>query len=72
MLFRPIHAQTRIQECEGFAMSRMRSIAPLELAASGGLMAYGVNFPDQFRRAAVAKAPSYQSDGGERCGKVGT
>jgi regulator of sirC expression with transglutaminase-like and TPR domain len=34
----------------------MRSIAPLELAASGGLMAYGVNFPDQFRRAAVAKS----------------
>ena len=29
------------------------SIGPLELAASGGLMAYGVNFSDMFRRAAV-------------------
>jgi putative tryptophan/tyrosine transport system substrate-binding protein len=28
------------------------SIGPLELAASGGLMAYGVNFSDMFRRAA--------------------
>jgi hypothetical protein len=30
---------------------RLLSIAPLEL--SGGLMSYGVNFNDQFRRAAV-------------------
>ena len=32
---------------------RLASIGPLELAASGGLMAYGVNFSDMFRRAAV-------------------
>ncbi|HEX7564237.1 MAG TPA: ABC transporter substrate-binding protein [Bradyrhizobium sp.] len=32
---------------------RFASIGPLELAVSGGLMAYGVNFPDMFRRAAV-------------------
>jgi putative ABC transport system substrate-binding protein len=32
---------------------RLPSIGPLELAVSGGLMAYGVNFPDMFRRAAV-------------------
>ena len=32
---------------------RLPSIGPLELAASGGLMAYGVNFSDMFRRAAV-------------------
>ena len=32
---------------------RFPSIGPLELAVSGGLMAYGVNFPDMFRRAAV-------------------
>jgi putative ABC transport system substrate-binding protein len=32
---------------------RLASIGPLELAASGGLMAYGVNFSDMYRRAAV-------------------
>ena len=32
---------------------RLPSIGPLELAASGGLMAYGVSFSDMFRRAAV-------------------
>jgi putative ABC transport system substrate-binding protein len=32
---------------------RLRSIGTLELAAAGGLMAYGVDFPGQFRRAAV-------------------
>jgi hypothetical protein len=32
---------------------RSPSIGPLELAVSGGLMAYGVNFSDMFRRAAV-------------------
>jgi putative ABC transport system substrate-binding protein len=32
---------------------RFPSIGPLELAVSGGLMAYGVNFPVMFRRAAV-------------------
>jgi putative ABC transport system substrate-binding protein len=32
---------------------RFPSIGPLELAASGGLMAYGVNFLDMYRRAAV-------------------
>ena len=35
------------------AKHRLPSIGPLDLAASGGLMAYGVNFSDQFRRAAV-------------------
>jgi putative tryptophan/tyrosine transport system substrate-binding protein len=35
------------------AKHRFLSIGPLELARDGGLMAYGVNFPDQFRRAAV-------------------
>jgi putative ABC transport system substrate-binding protein len=35
------------------AKHRLPSIGPLELAASGALMAYGVNFLDQFRRAAV-------------------
>ena len=36
------------------AMKRgLASIGPLELSAAGGLMAYGVNFPDTFRRAAV-------------------
>jgi putative tryptophan/tyrosine transport system substrate-binding protein len=35
------------------AKHRFPSIGPLDLATSGGLMAYGVNFPDQFRRAAV-------------------
>jgi putative ABC transport system substrate-binding protein len=35
------------------AKHRLPSIGPLELAASGGLMAYGVNFSDQYRRAAV-------------------
>jgi putative ABC transport system substrate-binding protein len=35
------------------ATRRLPSIGPLELAAGGGLMAYGVNFADQFRRAAV-------------------
>jgi putative ABC transport system substrate-binding protein len=35
------------------AKHRLPSIGPLELAGSGGLMAYGVNFSDQFRRAAV-------------------
>lgn len=32
---------------------RFPSIGPLELAVSGGLMAYGVNFSDMYRRAAV-------------------
>jgi len=32
---------------------RLPLIGPLELARSGGLIAYGVNFSDQFRRAAV-------------------
>ena len=32
---------------------RFPSIGPLELAVSGGLIAYGVNFPDMYRRAAV-------------------
>jgi putative ABC transport system substrate-binding protein len=31
---------------------RLPSIGPLELPAGGGLMAYGVNFSDFFRRAA--------------------
>ena len=35
------------------AKQRLPSSGPLELAASGGLVSYGVNFPDQFRRAAV-------------------
>jgi putative tryptophan/tyrosine transport system substrate-binding protein len=35
------------------ARRRVPSAGPLELAASGGLMAYGVNFSDMFRRAAV-------------------
>ena len=35
------------------AKHRLPSVGPLELAASGGLMAYGVNFSDMFRRAAV-------------------
>jgi putative tryptophan/tyrosine transport system substrate-binding protein len=35
------------------AKHRLPSIGPLELAASGGLMAYGVNFTDMYRRAAV-------------------
>ena len=35
------------------AKHRLPSIGPLELAPSGGLMAYGVNFSDMFRRAAV-------------------
>ena len=35
------------------AKHRLPSIGPLELAASGGLIAYGVNFTEQFRRAAV-------------------
>jgi putative ABC transport system substrate-binding protein len=35
------------------AKHRLPSIGPLELAASGGLMAYGVNFSDMYRRAAV-------------------
>jgi len=35
------------------AKYRLPSIGPLELATSGGLMAYGVNFTEQFRRAAV-------------------
>jgi putative ABC transport system substrate-binding protein len=34
------------------AKRRLPVNGPLVLAASGGLMAYGVNFPDQFRRAA--------------------
>jgi putative ABC transport system substrate-binding protein len=34
------------------AKRHLATIGPLELAASGGLMAYGVNFPEQFRRAA--------------------
>jgi putative ABC transport system substrate-binding protein len=34
------------------AQHRLRSIGSLELPASGGLMAYGVDFPEQFRRAA--------------------
>jgi putative ABC transport system substrate-binding protein len=32
---------------------RLPSVGPLELAASGGLIAYGVDFSQQFRRAAV-------------------
>jgi len=32
---------------------RIPSIGPLELAVSGGLMAYGVNFPDMYQRAAI-------------------
>jgi putative ABC transport system substrate-binding protein len=35
------------------AKHRLPSIGSLELAAGGGLMAYGVDFPGQFRRAAV-------------------
>jgi putative ABC transport system substrate-binding protein len=35
------------------AKRRLASIGPLELSAAGGLMAYGVNFPETFRRAAV-------------------
>jgi putative ABC transport system substrate-binding protein len=35
------------------AKHRLPSIGPLELAANGGLMAYGVNFSDMFRRAAA-------------------
>jgi putative ABC transport system substrate-binding protein len=35
------------------AKHRVLSVGALELAANGGLMAYGVNFSDQFRRAAV-------------------
>jgi len=35
------------------AKHRFPSIGTLELARGGGLMAYGVNFPEQFRRAAV-------------------
>jgi len=35
------------------AKHRLPSIGPLELPASGGLMAYGVNFNDIFRRAAA-------------------
>ena len=35
------------------AKHHLPSIGPLELAASGGLMAYGVNFSDMYRRAAV-------------------
>ena len=34
------------------AKHRLPSIGPLELTTAGGLMAYGVNFPDLFRRAA--------------------
>jgi putative ABC transport system substrate-binding protein len=34
------------------AKHRLASIGPLELAVSGGLIAYGVNFSDMFRRAA--------------------
>jgi putative ABC transport system substrate-binding protein len=34
------------------AQHHLPSIGPLQLAASGGLMAYGVNFDDFFRRAA--------------------
>jgi len=34
------------------AKHRLPSIGPVELPASGGLMAYGVNFPDMFHRAA--------------------
>jgi putative tryptophan/tyrosine transport system substrate-binding protein len=34
------------------AQHRLPSIGPLQLPASGGLMAYGVNFSDFFRRAA--------------------
>lgn len=32
---------------------RLPSAGPLELPANGGLMAYGISFVDQFRRAAV-------------------
>jgi putative tryptophan/tyrosine transport system substrate-binding protein len=35
------------------AEHRLPSIGPLELPPAGGLMAYGVNFSDMFRRAAV-------------------
>jgi ABC-type uncharacterized transport system substrate-binding protein len=35
------------------AKHRLPSIGPLELATNGGLIAYGVNFPEMFRRASV-------------------
>jgi len=35
------------------ARHRLPAIGAIELAVSGGLMAYGVNFPEMFRRAAV-------------------
>ena len=35
------------------AAHRLPSIGPVELAAGGGLMAYGVNFADLFHRAAA-------------------
>ena len=35
------------------ATHRLPSAGPLELAATGGLIAYGVDFPEMFRRAAV-------------------
>jgi putative tryptophan/tyrosine transport system substrate-binding protein len=35
------------------AQHRLPSVGAPEFAASGGLMAYGVNFSDMFRRAAV-------------------
>ena len=35
------------------ARRRIASIGPLELAAAGGLIGYGVDFPAMYRRAAV-------------------
>jgi putative ABC transport system substrate-binding protein len=35
------------------AKYRLPSVGPLELATNGGLIAYGVNFPEMFRRASV-------------------
>jgi len=50
------HAQF-VVNCDAIAAlaakRRLPSIGPLELPASGGLMGYGVDFPDTWRRAAV-------------------
>jgi putative ABC transport system substrate-binding protein len=35
------------------AQHQLASIGPMEFASSGVLIAYGVNFPDLYRRAAV-------------------